>query len=794
MGDLFANRKLSQVRSVWTKPLDETESDLPAQRIIHVRAFRPHGQVRISRIGIQDALGYHKCGSWQDNDWIVDLRILNKPEPNQDWETLAVVRGLEPVGSDQVHWLEEIPPFETCGLQLEIRRCGIDGGWTPWNLAAQAFILEGEPLTAEPVGPRKEEALTVDVGDMGSLPEGLEVEISNGTIHFRSAFLQVGFFLNRTGFSYLAVDPSGSGKTNHNILKVGPASFHQGSLFAQVGHVPTADRLVRYQFDGRCSLRSNRVIYQIENAELGMKYELDWEILPDKLNLEIVRELDRELEAWQSSAWSIATAPTVSACHALGELDPSGQTGLLKGPLVLHAPMFGSLKTTVPPDGAFRSEVYRPLDRIDWEIKIQEQPTPEGTWLLPAGNSETSWTFAVHEPDFTWKPETPEAVREALRHCGYTALNFRADTATLTNNGASMHCPISMDNWSTQTKRMESAMQDISPNRLLRYSLERWLDGGPGYASGNLKADGSIHPAEDEYLMTGAAAIMGLADYLDSTPHPEWIAAYEQQIRTKMEEMLARDLDGDGLIESPYRTGVSGTAQWSTVWFDVISYGWKDAWTNAILYEALVALAHALQNTVLADWADEADSWATRLKANYASTFYNEKTGWLAGWRCKEGKLHDFAFLPPNGTAVGAGLIDPEPGKIMLQALLDEARTQGMPSAQQGLPGNLWTIPDEDRSDILQGYPFGYYQNGGRTHAQARHFLKGLYVAGLTEAADQLLEELCYGIVHAGVIGGCNSGVDWRFWDGRPCGYEGLLTDQFGFLAIALERWALEES
>jgi len=38
-------------------------------------------------------------------------------------------------------------------------------------------------------------------------------------------------------------------------------------------------------------------------------------------------------------------------------------------------------------------------------------------------------------------------------------------------------------------------------------------------------------------------------------------------------------------------------------------------------------------------------------------------------------------------------------------------------------------------------------------------------------------------------FGGCSSGVDWRMWDGTRCGYEGLLTDQFGVLVPALARW-----
>ena len=39
-------------------------------------------------------------------------------------------------------------------------------------------------------------------------------------------------------------------------------------------------------------------------------------------------------------------------------------------------------------------------------------------------------------------------------------------------------------------------------------------------------------------------------------------------------------------------------------------------------------------------------------------------------------------------------------------------------------------------------------------------------------------------------FGGIGSGLDWRLWDGTPSGYEGLLAEGFGFLAVAVERYA----
>ena len=251
----------------------------------------------------------------------------------------------------------------------------------------------------------------------------------------------------------------------------------------------------------------------------------------------------------------------------------------------------------------------------------------------------------------------------------------------------------------------------------------------------------------------------------------------------------SRDLDGDGLIESPWRTGVSGTGQWSTSWFDVISFGWKDAFTNAILHGALCALAPAFERFGDSGLAQDLARWAERLKASYHPAFWNARTGWYAGWRCRADRLHDHAFLAVNGAAVALGLTDIPTGRAVLRRLLEESRRVGMPDPALGLPGNLWLIPDEDLSDIIQGYPLGYYQNGGRTHAQTRYFVSALYRVGLRREADALLSRLCAGLAEARVFGGNQSGVDWRYWDDRPCGYEGLLTDQFGLLEVVLHRW-----
>jgi hypothetical protein len=301
--------------------------------------------------------------------------------------------------------------------------------------------------------------------------------------------------------------------------------------------------------------------------------------------------------------------------------------------------------------------------------------------------------------------------------------------------------------------------------------------------------DGSIHYAEDEYLMTGTAALLGLGEYLAHEKDPDWLDRYAPAIDRMITRMRGRDLDGDGLIESPYRLGVSGMYHWSTNWFDVISFGWKDAFANALLYRALVLLSAVLGSSAHPGLARGLKEWIVLLRTNYLPTFYNEQTGWLAGWRCKEGKLHDYAFLAVNGAAYTSGVINEEEGGSMIRRLHEECLRVGLPDSRLGLPGNLWPIPDEDMVEIMHGQSMGHYINGGLTHSQSRHFVGALYKAGLREEADTLLLGLCESLADGTAFGGCNSGVDWRYWDGWPCGYEGLLTDQFGILAVAMDRY-----
>ena len=150
--------------------------------------------------------------------------------------------------------------------------------------------------------------------------------------------------------------------------------------------------------------------------------------------------------------------------------------------------------------------------------------------------------------------------------------------------------------------------------------------------------------------------------------------------------------------------------------------------------------------------------------------------------------MHDYAFLFVNGAAVNAGLLDADESQSVIERLWSELKTSTLPHFRWGLPGNLWPVPDADYA--LGGmHPFPTYENGAATHSQARHFVAALYKVGMTAEGDEILEHLCETLANGTAFSGCGSGIDWRRWDGASTGYEGILADQFGILAVAFDRW-----
>ena len=245
---------------------------------------------------------------------------------------------------------------------------------------------------------------------------------------------------------------------------------------------------------------------------------------------------------------------------------------------------------------------------------------------------------------------------------------------------------------------------------------------------------------------------------------------------------------------APFAQPIGGT---------IIGFGHEDAYSNALAYRALVLLGQVAERTGHADDAQRFRTAARKLKAAYLPAFFNPKTGWLAGWRSADGKLHDYSFLFVNGVAITYGVVDRKQGREIMARLMKEIDRVGYTRFDLGLPGNLVPVRLEDyvelkhdvgggkREDNADG--FQIYENGGATPAHAFWTIEALYKVGLKDDAERILMPMLKGFTAGEFQGFGPNGKskDWKDWKGNCWGYEGLLTDGYMALLAVVTRGEL---
>ena len=796
-------------RSSWTTPAAD-EPAAPAQRIIHSRALFTDTPARIDRVSVGAAPGYHKCASGQERDAIVDL-TLYAPDGPTAWKEVGRIRSdAETVLSEGAHL--DLDGLETTALVARARQAVTDTWWPGWNLVTTGISVTGEVSPEWTPGP--EGALTVTEADIDSLPYGVTARLTHTEVRYSTPYLEVGFRLISPAWSHFSVDADGTGRTHTNLLQmprsmdivrsgVYPSGVYpvlrdqnaeylaQGPRFTSItGQMPLG--FLRSDYRGTTSIRGNVVSYEVTSDTAGQSYRYEFRIERDRIEVSITRSAAEERRAWTSSAWHIATNNRVTPSTTLGQLTGFGETGLLSGEVAWHFPRYGTVTISASETAQLRSDSVRPLDTNTLEIKVGEEATEFGDYILPAGEHHTSFTMTVQTPELaTLEHRTPAPVRRALSRHTLTALSFRPDTATYSNNGASMHCTTSLQDVSAIASQLD-ASASLTPMAWVGTSLQRWLDGAPSYGSG--ATSHGTHRLEDEYVQMAANTLMAAGRYVAWEGSGDWFERNRDGLLRELSDMLARDVDGDGIVESTIRVGNSGEHQWSSSWADVISFGWKDAWANAVVFDMWSLWAPLLRDRGEDVLAARIEESAAAMQRNFLDAFLNAETGLIAGWRSKDGELHDYGFSLVTGAACATELIPVDTAREIMRSLADHWTRLGITDFRNGLPLNLWRIPEKDIGGVIFGLPMGGYQQGGYSHHGTRVVVDALDRVGMNELADTVLEQLCRTIADDTSFGGLGSGIDWRMADGTPTGYEGQLVEGFSVLASALRRHRAAES
>ncbi len=596
------------------------------------------------------------------------------------------------------------------------------------------------------------------------------------------------------GISFLSWDTEGGDKVDANLLRPDSAARLQ---FPENGAWrDAAAKNCRLEPDGAVIL----------DLEAG-KARLTWKVEPGTIRA-AARDITLSIDAAGGSADGLRLVfpfdPKVTPTTVL----PAAwlDDGTFRLPAILNAPDFGPmlLKETGGREVRGRLEGSR-KDKVD--DLILELPG------IAAGASiELTMTPVLLAPppglrDAEMWRQARRGWLNALQPCarwGEQGKPFSSPPGILGNNVISDPASISVWFYADQAFFTPEPAPGVSLMPLVRRTVDYWLtDRMKRDANGALTGEVTGYWDYGGFLDANASPLIAAWDYVEATGDTAWLTSRIGRLELVADFLARRDVDGDGFVEAVQSGNRGALVQpnRSCAWWDALNCGHKDGYTNALIYRAWRSLADLESRLGRGDRAAVYARLADRLKAAYAKTLYNPKTGWLAWWKSADGELHDYASPTLNGLAIEYGLVDPALGRQILDRLWGKMQEAGFTRFELGVPPMLVPV---HRSDYLQpdaiGIPkredgtdtFGWYMNGGITAGQVLHFLAAHYVLGEGERADRVLRAMlgrqALGGFENGVRDAGGQGIDWTGWDGQPTGYEGYLADSFRFLQAVLLR------
>jgi hypothetical protein len=511
------------------------------------------------------------------------------------------------------------------------------------------------------------------------------------------------------------------------------------------------------------------------------------------------------------SSYSLANPPPplvlnfnsfVNHATLLGLMNDDGSVRL---PALLHLPDQGTFRITSSA-GAGLSLGYDARRFFTWDNQLNYKEG-DGAYVKvtfpPASASlpQVDYTLDVVSiyPPVPGVESDPRF--DAFRRDWLNIFQLSPRRHLLANHAASDACVFTLFLYSSMALHTPPLAPGLTAMDMIRQSLERYLSGAHSY--GLAYHHDPENPANT--LDTYPSLLIAASDYVRGTGDDRWLTQHYAGLRDWATKMLASDPNGYGLL-ADVSNGNAGIYQYrqypkhTSNWWDNIGFGHYDAYANALAYHALMGMVGVARRAHHPDDAALYSARAEKLRSVYFATFYDPATGVLAGWKSKDGKLHDYYFTFVNGVAITYGLVPPDKANAIMDHMLAKMREVGYNHFEYGLPGNLIPIRQEDymvrnprwgaplKLDGSDG--FQTYINGGATGCYVYYTLQALYQLGRRQEADAILFPLLRGYEAGGFQGHGSNGMtyDWKAWDGTPHGYEGLLVDDYQALLAVLSR------
>jgi hypothetical protein len=448
----------------------------------------------------------------------------------------------------------------------------------------------------------------------------LAVSAPPGRLAQQTASIQVTFDERRPGLSSLSID------------SLQRRTFRPNPL-VDPGAQPA-------QFE--VSLREGWVLY----APASHPDHTVWQMRADGDRL-VMRSVFQAGETPQDITWKFD--PNVTHATLLGHVTPSGDVAL---PALLHLPGMGSMRITV--SGSEAAVVHYDARRAPEQfVKV----------VFPAATAEhpsveySLQTVAIYPavPGIDNDPRFDGFRRDFL-----DIFQQQAEMHVLANHAASDACAFTVYEYADMARYTPQLAPGLTALDLIRETLDRYLSGFlaygmPGYHGFDTPQE--TGPSTEPYVFsdTYPSLLIAAYDYVSGSGDQAWLRNHYPKLREWAEAMIAQNSSGGPLVEYPASGNSGSWPEKITLrpanWWDTIGFGHQDAYSNALAYRALRGMG------AMADIAQQsADAARYRQRAQqirdaYVPAFLDKESGVLAGWRSRDGRLHNYYFTFVNGIA-----------------------------------------------------------------------------------------------------------------------------------------------
>lgn len=622
-------------------------------------------------------------------------------------------------------------------------------------------------------------------------------------VYYESRYFKASFSLIRPRISHLSWDALGIRSLNDNFLMHFLPYYATGPWTLDLGYATPP-----FLWGGSVSVIANRVCYHGLTCRPGISMDVEFEIYDKGMVMRIAQRCSHEQHLLEAAVWRfIWNGRQVCSLGTLANpLRGSWRNGRTEARGGWHVSNWGTLgfEPSTNTDsvalqtesGGFHLDAYGNRALFS-QIQVGVRAEPFGPVVLLPGTHETEIRFNVTnvEP----RVQKRSSIHNGLRRAWGSSFGFRPEYGGLSGNSFSMtsiNClwyPADIAAYTANSPPLPDAMQ------LVRYTLELGLKGGPHYG------------AQWEQAHDTAPSLLISAGRIHQTrPDSKWITEIWPHLQRAIQHILD-NLDDSGMYTCRLRSGNSGLYERSCNIWDPFCFGHHDGYSGALAYRALCNAAVLAREAGYKDMSWRCMESAKRLKDAYVKSLYNPVTGWLAGWRSRDGKLHDSAYVFINAMAVCFGIVEDTLARNILERLENKRKEVRLDDFRYGIAPQLTPVPREDftlhptRNDSQPRYDgkydwewfkplradgqdtFGVFTNGGLTPVFAYFYLRALSNYGFKETADKMCDQMLESF-DQGIFEGCKNGTECFTWDGTPSGYEGTLADACYHVLLAIAQ------